>query len=78
MKTTIRFTPKKLDRLADEQFAIANNIQSNTVLERDPSAAAHTLAGIALRRWAVSLRAARTREKRRKIAARAARRATYA
>jgi hypothetical protein len=62
---TIKLTPAKLDAAADEYFDSVRYHESNphlpvttTYLERS------TLAGLALRRWAVSMRRARKRAKR--------------
>jgi hypothetical protein len=66
---TIKLSPKKLDALADEYFA------SVKAQEENPTAFANaevtrekdTLAGLALRRWAVQMREGRRNNMRRLV-----------
>ena len=62
VRGTIRFSAKRLDKLADQLFRAAGDIYANSFTERDPAIEANELAGIALRRWADQLRRSKKRK----------------
>lgn len=62
---SIKLSPKKLDSAADEYFASVQYHESNPHLPVTKDyLEKSTLAGLALRRWAVQMRRARRRAKR--------------
>lgn len=61
----IKINPHRLDAEADEAFDLVKFYEENpTLAVKTDFIEHHTLAGIALRRWAVSMRRARKRAKR--------------
>ncbi len=60
---SIRLSPKKLDRAADEYFEMAHELETSDSPHPKSIPERMKLAGLALRRWAVSIRADRIHEK---------------